>query len=413
MKRRVVITGLGVVTPIGSDVETFWSSLVEGKSGIGPITRFDTTHHATKIAAEIKDFDPLLYIDRKNLRRMGDFTQYAYAAAMQAVQSAKLTVDSKMASKVGVTVGSGTGGQNLVHENLKTLWERGPHRVSPYLASSMLVNTPAGEIAIAIGAKGPSSSLVTACATASSCIGEALRTIQHGTTDVMIAGGTEGDLTSLDLASFSNIKALSKRNDEPQKASRPFDKDRDGFVIGAGAGIVVLEELTYALERGAPILAELVGYGATTDAYHITAPDPSGSGPASAIRAALDEGELHPEEVQYVNAHGTSTRYNDQMETLALKTVFGDHSKNISVSSNKSMIGHLMGAAGAVELISTIRTLQTQIIPPTINLDQPDEGLDLDYVPHVAKQKEVSVAISNSFGFGGHNVCLALRRWEG
>lgn len=411
-KRRVVITGCGAVTPIGSDVEQYWKGLMEGKNGVDRISKFDVSDFNTKIAAEIKDFDANAYLGRKQQRRMGDFTQYAYAAAMQAVEQAQLEIEKEWAPRVGVIVGSGIGGANLVHENHRIFSEKGPKRVSPFLSSGMLVNAPAGEIAIALGAQGPAAAVVTACATASSSIGEAMRMIQYGTADVMIAGGTEGDLTPLDLASFSVIKALSQRNDEPHRASRPFDRDRDGFVIGSGSGILVLEAAEHAIRRGAVILAELAGYGATSDAYHITSPNPSGEGAIRAMQLALDDGGIADNEVDYINAHGTSTLYNDQMETTAIKTLFQEHCKHLSVSSTKSMIGHLMGAAGAVELIATVYAMKHGAIPPTLNCDHPDEGFDLHYVPNQAETRDIQVAISNSFGFGGHNVCLAVRRWD-
>lgn len=412
LRRRVVITGQGVVTPVGLNVEDFWDSLVNGKSGIENIATFDVEDIPTKIGAIVKDFDPLQYMTKKEANKVAQFTQFALAAAHQAISQSQLVINEYNASRVGVVVGSGAGGLDIVEENYKKLNEIGPKRVSPHFVSAMMINSAAGEISIALGAKGPSFAVVTACATGSTAIGEALRTIQYGTADVIVAGGAEANFSRLDLASFANIHALSRRNDEPQKASRPFDTDRDGFVIGGGAGIVVLEELEHALHRGANILAEVVGYGCTTDAYHITAPDPSGSGPAEAIRLALEDGNVSIEEVDYINAHGTSTPFNDRMEINAIRKIFGDHALKLSISSIKSMTGHLMGGAGAVELIATVQTLLHSKIPPTLNCDQPEDP-ELNFVPHVYQEKEVMAAISNSFGFGGHNVCIAVRKWKG
>ncbi|PUA39938.1 beta-ketoacyl-[acyl-carrier-protein] synthase II [Paenibacillus elgii] len=412
LKRRVVVTGQGVITPVGLNVNEFWTSLIEGKSGIGPVTVFDTKDIPTKIGAQVKGFDPLQYMSKKDANKMAQFTQFALASAKQAVEQAQLRIDETNASRVGVVVGSGAGGMDVVEENFNKLFQNGPKRVSSYYVSSMMINSAPGEISIALGAKGPSYAVVTACATGSNSIGEAMRAIQYGTVDVMIAGGSESNFGILDLASFANIHALSRRNDQPQQASRPFDRNRDGFVIGGGAGIVVLEELEHALKRGAPILAELVGYGCTTDAHHITAPDPTGLGAAEAIRIALKDGGLSPQEVGYVNAHGTSTPFNDQMEINAIKTVFGEHAPNLAISSIKSITGHLMGGAGAVELIATVLSMIHSKVPPTLNCDNP-EDLELNFVPHVAQEREIEAAISNSFGFGGHNVCLAVRKWRG
>lgn len=412
LKRRVVITGQGVVTPVGLNIEDFWNSLINGKSGIENIATFDVEDIPTKIGAIVKDFDPLQYMTKKEANKVAQFTQFALAAAHQAIAQSQLVINEYNAPRVGVVVGSGAGGLDIVEENYKKLNEIGPKRVSPHFVSAMMINSAAGEISIALGAKGPSFAVVTACATGSTAIGEALRTIQYGTADVVVAGGAEANFSRLDLASFANIHALSRRNNEPQKASRPFDTDRDGFVIGGGAGVVILEELEHALHRGANILAEVVGYGCTTDAYHITAPDPSGSGPAEAIRLALEDGNVSIEEVDYINAHGTSTPFNDRMEINAIRKIFGDHALKLSISSIKSMTGHLMGGAGAVELIATVQTLLHSKIPPTLNCDQPEDP-ELNFVPHVCQEKEVQAAISNSFGFGGHNVCIAVRKWKG
>lgn len=412
LNKRVVITGCGVISPVGVDTDSFWNSLIAGKSGIGPITRFDTTDYSVKIAGEVRGFDPIAYISKKDVRRMDYFTQYAVAAALQAIEQAGLEVSAELAPRVGVIVGSGNGGFHFIQENVKKLLEYGPKRVSPYFSSATLVNISSGEIAILLGAKGPSGAIVTACATGNSCVGEAMRIIQSGRADVMLAGGTDDAITPLDVAAYSNVRALSRRNEEPEKASRPFDRDRDGFVIGAGGGVLVLEEAEHAIGRGATILAELVGYGATTDAYHITAPNPSGEGARRAILMALAEGNIRPDEVSYINAHGTSTRFNDQMETRAIKDVFGEHAKKIPVSSNKSMIGHLLGGAGAIELIATVYAILEKIVPPTINCDHPDEDMDLNYVPHQAQPCDIEIAINHSFGFGGHNAVLAVRRWR-
>ncbi len=412
LKRRVVITGQGVITPVGLNVNDFWTSLIEGQSGIAPITGFDTTDMPTKIGAQVKDFDPLQYMSKKDASKWAQFTQFAVAATKQAMEQSGLVVNDSNAHRIGVVVGSGAGGLDVVEENFKRLNQQGPKRVSPYYVSSMMINSAPGEIAIATGAKGPSFAVVTACATGSNAIGEAMRTIQYGTSDVMIAGGSEANFSTLDLASFANIHALSRRNDAPQQASRPFDRNRDGFVIGGGAGIVVLEELQHALERGATILAELVGYGCTTDAFHITAPDPSGSGPAEAIRNALRDGGLDTTDIQYINAHGTSTPFNDQMEINAIKTVFGPHAPSLAISSIKSVTGHLMGGAGAVELVATVQSMIHNKVPPTLNCHDPEDP-ELNFVPHVYQEREVLGAISNSFGFGGHNVCLAVRKWQG
>ncbi|WP_308641556.1 beta-ketoacyl-ACP synthase II [Paenibacillus nuruki] len=412
MRKRVVVTGQGVITPVGLNVKDFWDSLIKGKSGIEDITTFDVEDIPTKIGATVKDFDPLQYMTKKEANKVAQFTQFALAAAHQAIEQSQLVINEHNAPRVGVIVGSGAGGLDIVEENYKKLNEIGPKRVSPHFVSAMMINSAAGEISIALGAKGPSFAVVTACATGSTAIGEALRTIQYGTADVVVAGGAEANFSRLDLASFANIHALSRRNNEPQKASRPFDTGRDGFVIGGGAGVVILEELEHALHRGANILAEVVGYGCTTDAYHITAPDPSGSGPAEAIRLALEDGNVLIEEVDYINAHGTSTPFNDQMEINAIRKIFGDHALKLSISSIKSMTGHLMGGAGAVELIATVQTLLHSKIPPTLNCDQPEDP-ELNFVPHVYQEKEVQAAISNSFGFGGHNVCIAVRKWKG
>lgn len=400
-----------MISPIGSTVDEFWNALVEGRSGIKPITRFDTTEFQTKIAGEVRNFDPTQYVARKTARRMDYFVQYAVAAALQAVEEADLKVDPSSASRVGVMVGSATGASHLIQETVKKMLQYGPRGVSAYNASATTGSIASGEIAILLGAKGPSGALVTACATGNSCVGEAMRIIQDGRVDVMIAGGTDDAVTPMDLAQFSNAKILSSRNEEPERASRPFDRNRDGFVIGAGAGVVVVEAAEHASKRGAPILAELVGYGATTDAHHVMASDSSGAEAKRAMLTALEEAQANPAEVDYINAHGTATRLNDEVETRVIQAVLGEHAKEVPVSSNKSMIGHLIGGAGAVELIATVHSVLQETVPPTINCEDPEEQ-DMNYVPHQAQTCKIGLALNNSFGLGGHNAVLAVRRWN-
>ncbi|MCL6598800.1 MAG: beta-ketoacyl-ACP synthase II [Alicyclobacillus macrosporangiidus] len=412
MKRRVVITGLGVVTPIGSDVPTFWRNLVEGRSGVSMIDAFDVSDYPTKFAAVVRDFNPEQYIDKKELRRLDRFTQFAIAAARQAVADAGLEIHEENAERVGVYIGSGIGGIHTLLENYRTLLDRGPRRVSPFVVPMMIANMASGQVSILLGAKGPNSTAVTACATGTHAIGDAFKIIERGDADVMIAGGSEAAIVDLALAGFCNAKALSTRNDAPEKASRPFDKDRDGFVMGEGAGILVLESLEHALQRGARVRAEIVGYGMSGDAYHVTAPHPEGDGAYRAMAAALRDAGIQPEDVDYINAHGTSTDVGDVHETLAIKRLFGDHAKRLAVSSNKSMIGHLLGAAGGVEAVATVKTIEDGILPPTINYETPDPECDLDYVPNVARPAQVRYALSNSFGFGGHNAVIVLSRYQ-
>ncbi|SFU56392.1 beta-ketoacyl-ACP synthase II [Alicyclobacillus macrosporangiidus] len=412
MKRRVVITGLGVVTPIGSDVPTFWRNLVEGRSGVSRIDAFDVSDYPTKIAAVVRDFNPEPYIDKKELRRLDRFTQFAIAAARQAVEDAGLEIHEENAERVGVYIGSGIGGIHTLLENYRTLLDRGPRRVSPFVVPMMIANMASGQVSILLGAKGPNSAAVTACATGTHAIGDAFKIIERGDADVMIAGGSEAAIVDLALAGFSNAKALSTRNDAPEKASRPFDKDRDGFVMGEGSGVIVLEALDHALARGARIRAEIVGYGMSGDAYHVTAPHPEGEGAYRAMAAALRDAGIRPEDVDYINAHGTSTDLGDVLETVAIKRLFGEHAKRLAVSSNKSMIGHLLGAAGGVEAVATVKTIEEGILPPTINLETPDPQCDLDYVPNVARPAPVRYALSNSFGFGGHNAVIVLSRYQ-
>ena len=413
--RRVVITGLGAVTPIGNSVEEFWSNLVAGKSGVDVIKRFDPYEYnlPVVIAAEVKNLDFLQYLDKKDVKRMSDFVKFAVIAAKEAVKDSGLDLDKIDPTKAGVIVGTGIGGLRDIEEQEKLLLERGARRVSPFFIPSGISNIASGYISIEFGFKGPNSCVVTACATGTHSIGDAFKIIQRGDADVMIAGGTESAITPLGIAGFANMKALSTRNDEPQKASRPFDAKRDGFVMGEGAGILVLEELEHAKKRGAKIYAEVIGYGLTGDAYHITAPCADADGAKRVISMALNDARINPNEVDYVNAHGTSTPLNDKVETLALKEVFKDHAYNLKISSNKSMIGHLLGAAGAVEAVATAKTIENGIIPPTINYEYPDPDCDLDYVPNKAIEYPVKVAISNSFGFGGTNGCLVFKAYEG
>jgi len=410
--RRVVVTGLGMVSPLGTGVEKSWQALVQGKSGVAKITKFDPTGFDTQIAAEVKDFVPENFIDKKEMKRMDIFIQYAVASAVMAMEDAQLKITPANADRVGVVVGAGLGGLTTIEAFHKTLLERGPGRISPFFIPMLIVNEAPGQISMRFGAKGPNASMVTACATGNHNIGDAWRMIQRGDADAIIAGGVEATITPLAVSGFNAMKALSTRNEEPEKASRPFDKNRDGFVMGEGAGIIILEELTGALDRGAKIYAEIVGYGLTGDAYHITAPSPDGEGAARCMQMALASGGIAPEQVDYINAHGTSTYYNDIYETIAIKTVFKEHAKKLPISSTKSMTGHLLGGAGGVEAIFTILTLCQGIIPPTINYETPDPDCDLDYVPNVARKADVRLALTNSFGFGGTNAVLAFKKFE-
>lgn len=410
--RRVVITGIGAVTPVGIGKDAFWNALIEGKSGVGPITRFDVSEYTTKIAGEVTDFVVTDFIDKKEAKRMDRSTQYAVAASKMAIEDAKLDLDVENRERIGVIIGTGIGGMEALYEQYKVLFAKGPSRISPFLVPMMIGNMASGMTSIKFGLQGPSSCVVTACATGTNSIGDAARAIKYGDADVMVAGGTEAPISPAALAGFGSMKALSTRNDEPELASRPFDKDRDGFVMGEGAGIVILEELEHALARGAHIYAELAGYAYNSDAYHITAPAPGGVMAAKAMRQALQDGGIDPNEVDYINAHGTSTGLNDKNETMAIKEVFGEHAYELAVSSIKSMTGHLLGAAGGVECIAAALAIEQGVIPPTINYDTPDEGLDLNYVPNVAEKREVRVALSNSLGFGGHNATLALKKYE-
>jgi len=411
MKRRVVITGMGVVTPIGIGQETFWDSLKNGRSGVGRLTFFDTTDYTSKIDAEVKGFQAENYIDKKNIRRMDRFTQFAYAAADMAVRDAGLDTAKVDPDRVGIIVGSGIGGLSTIEEEHIVLRERGARRVSPFLIPRLISNIAPGEIAIRWGFTGPNYAVSSACSTSNHAIGDSLRMLRYGDADVIIAGGSEAAITPLGFAGFCSARTLSTRNDAPEKASRPFDKDRDGFVMGEGAGIVVLETIEHALARGAKIYAELAGYGATDDAYHITAPNPNGTSAVKAMQRALADAEVAPDQVQYVNAHGTSTSLNDKTETKALKMVFGDYAKKLAISSTKSMMGHLLGAAGVVELVATILCIQNKLAHPTINYETPDPECDLDYIPNKARPMEIENALSNSLGFGGHNAVLVVKKY--
>ena len=411
--RRVVVTGLGALTPIGNTAEELWASLIEGRSGIGPITKFDATGYPTRIAGEIRNFDPLAFVDKKDARRLDPYLLYAIAASAMAVSDAGLDPARVDSERFGVLIGSGIGGITTLLEGEKVRESKGHDRVSPFVIPMLIINMAAGLVSMRFGAKGPNSSVVTACATGNHAIGEASRIIQRGDADVMIAGGAEAMIVPLTIAGFCAMKAMSTRNEEPQKASRPFDAGRDGFVCGEGAGIVVIESLEHAVRRDARIYAEIIGYGMTSDAHHMTAPDPQGDGAARAMALALKDARLGPGDVGYVNAHGTSTLYNDKFETIAIKRVFGEHAKRLPVSSTKSMTGHLLGAAGGVEAIATTLALHHGILPPTINYETPDPDCDLDYVPNQARKQDIEVAISNAFGFGGTNATLAFRKYRG
>ena len=411
MKRRVVVTGLGAVTPIGNDVESFWNGVKEGKVGIGPITRFDTTGYKATLAAELKDFVAKDRMDPRTARRIEPFSQYAVAAALEAVENSGLKMEEVDPYMVGVIIGSGVGSLQATETNEKKLMEKGPSRVDPLLVPKMITNMAAGNVSIATGAKGKCTNVVTACATGTHCIGDAFRAIQYGDADVMLAGGTEGAVCPIGIAGFASLTALSTSED-PLRASIPFDKDRGGFVMGEGAGVVVLEELEHAKQRGAVIYAELVGYGSTGDAYHITSPAEDGSGAAKAMELAMEEGGIEPSQVDYINAHGTSTHHNDLFETRAIKLALGDAAKDVVINSTKSMIGHLLGAAGGVEFITCVKTIQDNFIHQTVGTETPDEECDLNYAIGAPVEKEVNYVLTNSLGFGGHNAVLLLKRYE-
>jgi 3-oxoacyl-[acyl-carrier-protein] synthase II len=410
--RRVVVTGVGAVTPVGNTAEEFWAALIQGKSGIGPVTRFDASPLPTRIAGELKGFDPLRYIDKKDDRKLDPFLKYAIACAVMAVEDAGLNVERVDRTRFGVLVGSGIGGITTLLETHKVLLEKGPDRVSPFFIPMLIINMASGLISMRFGARGPNSSVVTACATGNHAIGDAMRIIQRNDADVMIAGGSEAIILPLTFAGFCQMKAMSTRNDDPGRASRPFDAARDGFVCGEGGGLLVLESLDHALARDARIYAEVVGYGMTGDAHHMTAPDPEADGAARAMSLALRDAGVEPTSVGYINAHGTSTLYNDKSETMAIKRVFGDHARKLAVSSTKSMTGHLLGAAGGIEAIATAFAIHHGILPPTINYETPDPDCDLDYVPNQARKQDVEIALSNAFGFGGTNATLVLRKYR-
>jgi 3-oxoacyl-[acyl-carrier-protein] synthase II len=413
LNRRVVVTGVGLLTAVGLDTAESWKNLLAGKSGVGPITHFDTTGFSATIAAEVKGFDPFQFIERKELKKMGTFIQFALAAAQQAVKQSQLQVTPEIAERVGVYIGSGIGGFDVIEREHTALLQGGPRKISPFFIPASIVNLASGHVSIRFGAKGPNSATCTACSSSAHAVGDSFKLIQRCAADVMICGGAEAAITPMGVGGFAAMRALSTRNSEPETASRPFDKERDGFVIGEGAGILILEGLDFALQRGATILAEVVGYGMSGDAFHITQPDENADGAVRAMRATLADAEISPEQVNYINAHGTSTPYNDRLETMAIKKVFGAHAYQMPVSSTKSMTGHLLGGAGGLEAGITALALHDQILPPTINLHNPDPDCDLDYVPNQARKAEVEYALSNSFGFGGTNAALLLKRFAG
>ena len=412
MTRRVVVTGVGLVTPLGIGTEASWEAIRAGESGIGPITQFDASAFSCRIAGEVKGFDPAAYIEKKDIKKMGRFIQFAIAASECAMQHSGLKVSPEDAEQVGVYIGSGIGGFEVIEREHQTLLEHGPRRISPFFIPATIVNLASGYVSIRCGAKGPNSATATACTTSAHSIGDSFRLIQHGEALAMICGGTEACITPMGVGGFAAMRALSTRNADPAHASRPWDRDRDGFVIGEGAGILVLEELEYARARGARILAEVVGYGMSADAFHVTAPPDDGDGAYRVMRNAMRGAGLRPEQVDYVNAHGTSTDVGDRAETAAVKRAFGEHAYKLAVSSTKSMTGHLLGGAGGLEAGITVLAIRDQIAPPTINLDHPDEGCDLDYVPHHARPLKIDYALSNSFGFGGTNGCLIFKKME-
>jgi 3-oxoacyl-[acyl-carrier-protein] synthase II len=412
LNRRVVVTGVGMVTPLGLDTETSWEGLIAGKSGIGPITQFDDKEIPTQIAGEVKGFDAAKYIEAKEIKKMDRFIHLAIAASQMAMDDAKLVITPENADRIGVIAGAGIGGLPAIERSYRAYMEKGYRRITPFFIPMSIINEVAGHISMRFGVKGPNISVVTACATGTHSIGDAFKWIQRGDVDAMIAGGTEATICPLAVGGFNAMKALSTRNNEPERASRPFDTQRDGFVMGEGSGLVILEDLEFARKRGARVLAEVIGYGASGDAYHITSPAPNGEGAARCMNWAIKDAGISPAEVGYINAHGTSTKYGDELETMAIKTVFGDHARKVPVSSTKSMTGHLLGAAGGVEAVISILALERGILPPTINLENPDPECDLDYIPNTARKKQVDIAISNSFGFGGTNATLVFRKFR-
>ncbi len=412
MARRVVVTGLGLISPLGTSTEETWRGLIDGRSGVGPITRFDTSTFSVRIAAEVKGFDSSRWLEPKELKKFDLFVHYAIAAADMAIAAAGLEINDANADRIGVVIGSGIGGFPMIERNNQILLEKGPRRVSPFFIPGAIINMCSGLVSIRTGARGPNMATCTACSTSAHAIGDAALYIRHGYADAIIAGGSEAVISPMPVAGFSSMRALSTRNDEPERASRPWDRDRDGFVIGEGAGIVVVEELEHARRRGAPILAEVLGFGMSSDAYHISAPSEDGAGAIRVMRVALADAGIAPEEVDYINAHGTSTPAGDRVETIAVKGVFGNHAPRLMVSSTKSMTGHLLGAAGGFEFGISVLALVNGIVPPTINLDNPDPENDLDYVPHEAREAPLRIALSNSFGFGGTNACLVVGRFD-
>lgn len=410
-ENRVVVTGLGVISAIGNDIPVFWKSLQEGKSGVGPLMTFDASKFDSRIAAEVKGFDPELYgLSTKDTKRMDKFVQFAVAASKQAITDSGLQLDKEDRNRIGVLIGSGIGSLHTIEEEFKVYLEKGPSKLSPFLIPMLIVNEASGNVAIIFGLKGPNSCVATACATGSHAIGDAFRILERGDADVMICGGTESAITYLGLGGFCALKGLSTRNNEPQKASRPFDRERDGFVMAEGCGVVVLETFEHAKKRSARIYAEISGYGMSCDAYHMTAPDPDGDGAARSMKEALKDAKLNPEDVGYINAHGTSTKLNDKIETIAIKKALGDHAKKVMISSTKSMTGHALGAAGGIEFVICCLTIKDGIVPPTINYEYPDPDCDLDYVPNTARKAEINVCMSDSLGFGGHNATLVVQK---
>ncbi|WP_446008546.1 beta-ketoacyl-ACP synthase II [Candidatus Electrothrix sp.] len=412
-QRRVVVTGVGLVTPLGTGTNKTWQRLVNGQGGIGLITRFDASAHSSQIAAEVKDFTPDLWFEKKQVKHLDHFVQYGIAAADMAVKASGLEITEEMAERIGVVTGCGMGGLPTIEEYHSVLLNRGPRRITPFLVPRMIPNMPSGHISMHINAKGPNLALSTACAAGTHAVGEAYRHIMFGDCDVAVTGGTESVISPLAIGGFASMKALSTRNDDPEHASRPFDRDRDGFIIAEGAGMIILEELEFARARGAEILAEMVGYGQSSDAYHIAAPPENGEGAIRCMSMALRNAGMDPDEIDYINAHGTSTPLNDRCETTAIKAVFGDHARKLAISSTKSMTGHMLGAAGGIEAAFTVLTLHHQCIPPTINLENPDPNCDLDYVPNTARETSIRAAMSNSFGFGGTNGVIVMKRFEG
>jgi len=412
LNKRVVVTGVGMITPIGLDTETSWAGLVAGKSGVGPITQFDDKAIPTQIAGEVKGFDAAKFVEAKEIKKMDRFIHLAIAASQMTMDCSKLVITPENAERIGVMVGAGIGGLPAIERTYRSYLEKGYRRITPFFIPMAIINEMAGHISMRYGAKGPNSCVVTACATGTHSVGDAFRIIQRGDADAMIAGGAESCVCALGVGGFNAMKALSTRNNEPERASRPFDAERDGFVMGEGSGLLILEELEFALKRGVHIYAEIIGYGMSGDAYHITSPAPNGEGAARCMKSAIKDAGINPADVGYINAHGTSTKYGDELETLAIKTVFGEHAYKIPTSSTKSMTGHLLGAAGGVEAVISVLAIDRGILPPTINLENPDPECDLDYIPNTARKAQVEIAMSNSFGFGGTNACLVFRRYR-